>query len=53
MYFLYINNNDTRYGYGTLKEVFLRRERGKKENNERDEPNWGYIVHIYGMPLYN
>jgi hypothetical protein len=36
------------YEYGTLKptEVILRRERGKKENNGVDEPNWD-TFHVY------
>jgi hypothetical protein len=31
--------------YGTLKpvKVILRRGRDIKENNERDEPNWGTL----------
>jgi hypothetical protein len=43
-YFLYI------YEYGTLKpvEVILRRGRDERENNGRDEPNWGtlYVTYI-------
>jgi hypothetical protein len=53
LYFLHIHE------YGTLKpaEVILRRERGKKENNGRDEPNWGTVCVCMEMlqqnSLYN